>query len=258
MDLILLCAADNEALIPAVKVCNDAEIPLMTFTNVVGPNPDGKYEGVVSYIGTNEVAVGNLLGEMAEKILGDSEGKIVLIEGNPGTPPQRMRRQGFLEVAEKHPNWKIVYSQAIEGWTKEGSLAMMEDFIQTEQEFNFVSTQWTAAAIAAATALEEAGLIEDVYVTGIEFTKESNPFIKEGKIDMLSNYSIENTGYTAMETAAKYLNGEQVPEFVEIKHKIVTKDNVDEITPEHSIVKDYFKVFNKIYIWLVVNRPARF
>lgn len=49
---------------------------------------------------------------------------------------------------------------------------------------------------------------------------------------MLSNYSIENTGYTAMETATKYLNGEQVPEFVEIKHKIVTKDNVDEITPE--------------------------
>jgi ABC-type sugar transport system substrate-binding protein len=67
---------------------------------------------------------------------------------------------------------------------------------------------------------------------GIEFTKESIPFIKEGKIDMLSNYSIENTGYTAMETATKYLNGEQVPEFVEIKHKIVTKDNVDEITPE--------------------------
>lgn len=53
VDLILLCAADNNALVPAIKVCNDAEIPLMTFTNAVGPNPDGKYEGLVSYIGTN-------------------------------------------------------------------------------------------------------------------------------------------------------------------------------------------------------------
>ena len=56
VDLILLCAADNKALIPAVTVSNEAGIPLITFTNVVGPNPDGKFEGVVSFIGTNEMA----------------------------------------------------------------------------------------------------------------------------------------------------------------------------------------------------------
>ena len=58
VDLILLCAADNQALLPAVKVCKDAKIPLITFTNVVGPNPDGTLDGVVSYIGTNEVTIG--------------------------------------------------------------------------------------------------------------------------------------------------------------------------------------------------------
>jgi ribose transport system substrate-binding protein len=232
VDLILLCTADNEALIPAVGVCKEAGIPLMTFTNVIGPNPDGRFEGVVSFIGTNEVNIGRLLGKMAEDLLGNQPANIVLIEGTPGTPPQRMRTQGFKEVVAKHPNWQIVYSQGIPGWTKEGALAAMEAFLQTGQKVDLVTTHWHAAASAAALALEEAGYPDKVYVTGLEFSKELVPAIKEGKVDMTSNYSIFDTGYLAVETAAKYLRGEKVPEFVEVDVYIVSKDNVDDIEPE--------------------------
>ncbi|MDD5622595.1 MAG: sugar ABC transporter substrate-binding protein [Actinomycetota bacterium] len=231
VDMILLCAADNEALIPAIKACNDAGIPLITFTNPVGEDPEGKYEGLISYIGTNEVKVGNLLGEMAEQLLGDEEGKIVLIEGNPGTPPQRMRRQGFEEIMATHPNWEIVYSQAIEGWTKEGALTMMEDFLQTGQDFNFISTQYVNLTVGAAQALDEAG-IDDVFLTGIEFNKEIAPLVESGRVDITSYYSVEDTGYKTMEIAAKYLMGESVPQFVEVVHEIVTKDNVGDYEPE--------------------------
>ena len=232
VDAILLCAADNEALIAAIEVCNNANIPLITFTNTVGPNPDGTYEGIVSFIGTNEVTVGKLLGEMAEQLLGDVDGKIVIIEGNPGTAPQRLRREGFDEILAEHDNWEVVYSQAIEGWTKEGSLAMMEDFIQTGTEFNFVSCQWSTAALAAAQALKEANMIDDVYVTGVEFTSECVPYIEDGSVDMLSFYSVETTGYVTVENTVKYLNGEEIPAFVEIFHEIVSIDNIDTITPE--------------------------
>ena len=232
VDLILLCTADNEALIPAVGVCEEAGIPLMTFTNVIGPNPDGRFDGVISFIGTNEVNVGRLLGEMAEELLGNRSANIVLIEGTPGTPPQRMRTQGFKEIVAKHPNWEIVYSQGIPGWTKEGALAAMEAFLQTGQKVDLVTTHWHAAASAAAVALEEAAYPDKVYVTGLEFSKELVPAIKEGKVDMTSNYSIFDTGYMAVETAAKYLRGEQVPEFVEVEVYIVSKDNVDDIEPE--------------------------
>lgn len=232
VDLILLCTADNEALIPAVGVCQEAGIPLMTFTNVIGPNPDGRFDGVVSFVGTNEVNIGRLLGKMAEELMGDRPANIVLIEGTPGTPPQRMRTQGFKEVVAKHPNWKIVYSQGIPGWTKEGALAAMEAFLQTGQKVDLVTTHWHAAASAAAVALKEAGYPDKVYVTGLEFSKELVPYIKEGMVDMTSNYSIFDTGYIAVETAANYLKGEKVPEFVEIDVYIISKDNVDDIEPE--------------------------
>ena len=231
VDAIMLCAADNMALLPAVKLCNDANIPLISFTNSLGTDPEGKYEGVVSFIGTSEISTGIVIGEMAELLLGDKEASIVLIEGNPGTAPQRMREEGFLKVAAKHPNWTIVEKRPIEGWTKEGALAFMEAFLQSGRKVDLVSCQWWSGAIAAAMALEEAG-VTGVYVTGLEYAKELVPYIKEGKVNTSTYFSIVDEGYKSAETTAKYLKGEKVPLFVEIKHIIVTKDNVDKFIPE--------------------------
>jgi len=233
VDLIMLCAADNQALLPAVKVCKDAKIPLITFTNVVGPNPDGKLDGVVSYIGTNEITIGRLIGQMAEKALGNRSANIVLIEGTPGTPPQRMRTQGFKEIVDKHANWKIVYSQAITGWTKEGALAAMEAFLQSGQRVDLVACHWYNGATAAAQALKEKGYNQNkVAILGYEFAKELAPLIKDGTVDMTATYSIADTGYKAVQAAVKFLKGEKIPAFIEVVPYIVSKENVDSVVPE--------------------------
>ena len=231
VDAIMLCAADNMALLPAVKLCNDANIPLISFTNSLGTDPEGKYAGVVSYIGRSEIGAGIIQGEMAELLLGDKESSIVLIEGNPGTAPQRMREEGFMKIAAKHPNWTVVEKRPIEGWTKEGALAFMEAFLQSGRKVDLVSCQWWSGAIAAAKALEEAGVM-GVYVTGLEYAKELVPYIKDEKVTASTYFSVVEEGYKAAETTAKYLNGDEVPAFVEIKHIIVTKDNVEEFVPE--------------------------
>ncbi len=232
VDVILLCAADNEALIPAVEICNKAGIPLITFTNALGPNPDGSYKGVLTFVGVNEVELGRLMGKMAERVLGNNPANIVLIEGTPGTAPQRMRSQGFKEVVAQHSNWKIVYSQAIPGWTKEGALAAIEAFLQTGQKVDLVSSQWHAAASAAAEAILEKKLPNKVYVTGLEFSKELVPYIKDGKVDMTTNYSIADVGYKAVEAAYKHLQGQKLPAMISVDPYIVDKANVDSIVPE--------------------------
>lgn len=232
VDLILLCAADGQALLPAIDIAKAAKIPLITFTNALGSRPDGIIDGVVSFIGTDEVAVGRLLGKMAEKLLGDQPANIVLIEGTPGTPPQRMRTQGFKQVVDNHANWKIIYQQAIPGWTKEGALAAMEAVLQRGEKFNLVATHWNAAASAASIALEEANYSNDVFITGLEFSKELVPLIQEEKVHMTSNYSIYSVGYLTIEAAAKHLSGIPVQRFIEIEPTIVSKLNLHTVKPE--------------------------
>ncbi len=233
VDMILLCSADNMALLPAVDLCRNAGIPLIAFTNVLGPNPDGSLDGIVSFIGINDLTLGKMMGEMAEKLLGDkAEANIVHIEGTPGTSPQRMRTEGFNSVLAKHPGWKVVYSQAIAGWTKEGALAAVEAFLRTKQDVDLISCQWHSAASAAAEALAEAGVPKKVFVTGLEYSRETVPYIQSGKIDMTTDASISGMGYKAIETAAKHLRGETVPPLIEIMPVIVDKNNVDSVEPE--------------------------
>ena len=233
VDVLLLCSSDNMALLPAVEKCRAANIPLITFTNVLGENSDGSLDGVVSFIGINDNTMGRMMGEMAEKLLGDrADASIVLIEGTPGTSSQRMRTEGFKSVLEKHPGWKIVYNQAITGWTKEGALSAVEAFLRTGRNVDIISCQWHSAASAAAEALEEAGIDKKVFVTGLEYSRETVPYIKSGKIDMTSDASISGIGYQVVEAAYKHLNGEKIPSVIEITPIIVDKNNVNEVKPE--------------------------
>lgn len=236
VDMVLLCAADNLALLPAVGLCREAGIPLITFTNVLGEDPDGKLDGVISYIGINDYVQGVKQGEMAEALLGSGPANIVLIEGEPGTSAQRFRSQGFESIASKHPNWKIVYRQAINGWSKELALAAVEAFLQTGTRVDLISAQWHAGAAAAATAIAEARYDETkgskTFVTGLEYAKEVQPMIVSGAVSATSYASIADMGYTVVELAAKHLKGEAVPQVVSIQPHIVTKDNVDQFVPE--------------------------
>ena len=232
VDAILLCAGDNQALLPSIDICKDAGVPLLTFTNTLGSRPDGWVDGIVTFIGTNEVNMGKQLGIMGEKYVGDRPTNIVLIEGSPGTAPQRMRTQGFKMIADEKPNWKIVYSQAIPGWTKEGSLAAMEAFLQTGERVDLVVTHWNAAAAAAAMALDEASYEGEVRIVGLEFNRDLVTFIKEGKVDAATFYSVEDLGYTVIDNTAQFLNGKTIPKFVEIETIVVDINNVDDIEPE--------------------------
>lgn len=236
VDMVLLCASDNLALLPAVDLCKEAGIPLITFTNVLGEDPEGKLDGVVSYIGINDFVQGVKQGEMAEALLGSGPANIVLIEGEPGTSAQRFRSQGFESIAANHPNWNIVYRQAINGWSKELALAAVEAFLQTGTQVDLISAQWHAGAAAAATAIAEAKYDEakgsKTFVTGLEYAKEIQPLIASGAVSATSFASIVDMGYTVVELAAKHMKGETVPQVVSIAPHIVTKDNVGQFEPE--------------------------
>ncbi|MFO7882057.1 MAG: sugar ABC transporter substrate-binding protein [Kosmotogaceae bacterium] len=231
VDLILLCAADNMALRTAVTRCNEANVPLITFTNTVGTDPKGIYPGVISHIGRSDIEAGVIQGEIAEELLGEGPADIVLIEGNPGTAPQRMREEGFLSIANKHPQWNIVEKRPINGWTKEGTLAFMEAFLQSERNVDLIACQWWSGAIAASMALKERG-IDDVYVLGLEYAAELVPYIESGDVYATTYYSVVDEGYMSVKTAYEYLTGKDVPKFVENEQVVVTKENVHEFEPE--------------------------
>ena len=230
VDLIALCAADAGSAEGIVRLANEADIPILAFVNSIGNDPTGEYPGLVSYVGQNEVNTGAVTGEIAKKLLGDQGGKAILIEGVPGTSPQINRREG-LNNALEGSDIEIVYNQT-SNWEKEQALKITEDLIQQNMDFDIIICQDDNSAIGAGQALEEAGIKDQVYVIGLGGSKDGLQALKDGRIDGTTYMSAVEEGALAIETIAKFLNGESVDPVTEIKQVEVNKDNVEDFKGE--------------------------
>ncbi|MBU5484055.1 sugar ABC transporter substrate-binding protein [Clostridium sp. MSJ-11] len=226
VDLIALCSVDAIAAEKAVKAANDAKIPMLAFTNAIGTDPTGKYDGLVSYVGQNEVRTGELCAKIAKKMLGEKGGNVVLIEGRPGTNPQRNRREGFLQEIKDTPNIKVVYTQT-SNWEKEQALKITEDLIQKKTQFDLIFCQDDNSATGAGQALKEAEMKDKVKVIGLGGSKDGLQAIKDKTIDATTYMSAVEEGALAIETAVKYLKGEKVEPVTEIMQVEVNESNVD-------------------------------
>lgn len=225
VDLIALCSVDSSAGEKIVRSANEANVPVLAFTNAIGTNETGEYDGLVSYVGQNEVNTGAVTGEIAKKLLGEVGGKAILIEGVPGTTPQINRKKGLEQVLEGS-NIEIVYNQT-SNWEKEQALKIVEDIIQKNTEFNIVICQDDNSATGAGQALKEAGLRDKVKVIGLGGSKDGLQAIKDGLIDGTTYMSAVEEGKIAIETSVKFLKGETVGPVTEIKQVEVTNENVD-------------------------------
>lgn len=231
VDLIALCAVDSASLRSAVSLANKSNIPLITFTNVVGDSPEGLFPGVVGHVGRNEIKAGRMLATMLTDLKLPKDAKIILVQGAPGTAPQLQRRQGFDNVLYDHTAWSIVYDPPIENWSKENAFRAINRFIRSGKNVDVIACQWATGAVAAAMALRENG-ITDIPVVALEFSQEIIPYIQSREIVYTSYFSIENEGYSAIELANQILRGQVVEKFTEIIPVVVSSENVHEFKAE--------------------------
>lgn len=229
-DMIALAACDAEGILPGIEAAKEAGIPLALFTNAVGKDESGTVDGVVTFVGQDEVATGKLCADIAGKLLGEEGGKIVCLEGVAGTFCQIYRGKGFQEGIEG-TNMEVVYTQ-VANWSKEEAMSIIEDCIASGTEFDLVFCQDDGMAAGAGQALKEAGLKDKVKVIGIGGSKDGLQAMREGLIDGDTFMSAMEEGYKAVEVCAQHLNGEEVPERTELVQVEVTIDNIDDFEPE--------------------------
>lgn len=225
VDLIALCSVDSGSGEKIVKSANESDVPVLAFTNAIGSDETGRYDGLVTYVGQNEVNTGKVTGDLAKSFLGEAGGKAILIEGVPGTTPQINRKKG-LEQALEGSNIEIVYNQT-SNWEKEQALKIIEDIIQKNMEFDLVICQDDNSATGAGQALKEAGLKEQIKVIGLGGSRDGLQAVKDGLIDGTTHMSAVEEGKAAIDIAVKFLNGETVDPVTQIEQVEVNSENVD-------------------------------
>lgn len=217
ISLLLINPVDSDAVANAVKLANDANIPVITLDR--GAN-GGE---VVTHIASDNVAGGKMADEYIVQQLG-GKGKVVQLEGIPGASSARDRGKGFMEAIEG-TEIELVASQPAD-FDRTKGMTVMQNILQAQPEIDAVFAQNDEMALGAVQAIESAGR-QGIMVVGFDAIDDALQAIKDGKMAATVAQQPDRIGSLGVEYADKVLKGEEVPTYVPVDLKLITKDNVD-------------------------------
>jgi len=215
---LLINPTDTKAVVPSIQKANQAGIPVFTV--------DRAAEGgeIVSHIASDNVAGGQMAAEFLCKALND-KGKVVELEGIPGTSAARDRGKGFNDyLKEKCPGLEVVARQPAD-FNRAKGLQVFENILQAQPQIDGVFAHNDEMVLGAIQAAEAAGRTGIIFV-GFDAIDDAVKAVKEGKLAATVAQQPAEMGRLAVEMAVKYLRGEKVEKFIPVPLSLVTKDTV--------------------------------
>jgi ribose transport system substrate-binding protein len=174
---------------------------------------------VAAYIASDNVLGGKMAGEFIAELLG-GKGKVVEIEGIPGTNAARERGQGFNEAMANYPEMEVVARQEA-GFDRAKGLTVMENILQAQPEIDAVFCHNDEMALGAIIAIQAAGRADKIKVVGFDATDDAVAAVKEGRMLATVAQQPRLMGALGVEYALKVLQGEEVADFIPVPLELV-------------------------------------
>ncbi|MFP1739612.1 ribose ABC transporter substrate-binding protein RbsB [Lonsdalea quercina] len=211
--LLLINPTDSDAVGNAIKMANQANIPVITLDRV---SSSGK---VVSHVASDNTAGGAAAADFISAKLGEGA-KVFQLEGLAGTSAARERGRGFMTSAKRH-QFDILASQPAD-FDRTKGLNVMQNLLTAHPTVKAVFAQNDEMALGALRALQTAGR-DDVLVVGFDGTEDGIKAVNGGKLAATVAQRPDQIGIIGVQTADKVLKGEQVPAVIPVDLKLTTK-----------------------------------
>jgi ribose transport system substrate-binding protein len=219
VDAIFIAPADSKAIKTALLSAQNADIPVFIMDVPVEDD-----ELVVSTIATNNFMAGQVLGEaLVEDFNG--EAKVALLDW-PVVKAVTDRTDGFFSVVDEYPGIEVVARQD-GGASVEGSLPVMENFLQSNPEIQAVFCINDPSCMGAMSAIEAAGRT-DIKLYSIDGSADGIRLTCEGRFQGTSAQFPVTMGNIAAQTAYDYLAGEEVEHDIAVDSLWIGQDNCGE------------------------------
>ena len=210
VDLLLINPTESDAVVSAVKLANESKIPVITI--------DRKSSGgaVLSHIASDNIKGGKMAAELLKDLL-KGKGKIVELEGIPGTSAARERGKGFNDGLAS--TGIVIVAKQPADFDRNKALTVVENILQSHPDINAIFAHNDEMALGALKAVEEAG--KSIIVIGFDGTNDAIDAVRQGKLTATLAQQPAKMGRFGVEYAVKYLNGEKIPEFIMIDLLII-------------------------------------
>lgn len=207
VDAIVLAPLVETGWDPVLRDAKRAGIPVIITDRSIQTADESLY---ACFIGSDFFEEGRMAAEWLAKKTG-GQGRIVELQGTPGSAPANDRRKAFAEGIAKYPGLKIIDSQSGD-FRRTGGKEVMESFLKKHgKDIDILYAHNDDMALGAVQAIEEAGLKPgtDIIIVSIDAVREGVQAVVDGKI----NCTVECNplfGPKVYDTVARLLAGEKV------------------------------------------------
>lgn len=220
VDAVIMITYYPDAVGPGIQALNDAGIPIIVMSSALPSGNDFTAHLAADTLGTAARAGQYYVDQLGGK------GKVVQIEGRPGSVVNQARGKGWSDVIAQHPDIEIV-SRGIANYSRTEALTMMQDFLQAQREIDAVYCHNDNMAKGAIQAITEAGRQDEMFVTGFDgIAVETFQMIADGR--MRGTFVYPTFGGEAVAVTARVLEGGEVKKEIVFPSPMITKENVGE------------------------------
>lgn len=216
--VLLINGVDDGAKPLALKAMSMG-IPVMALQRNLGE------ENATSFIGTNNVVLGEQLIHWYAKTLGGRTSKVLILTGTPGAASSEDRIKGINNILPQYPNIVVLASQT-GYYDRARSLPVAENMLQRYPDAEAIlclNDEMAMGALAAAKAMAR-----KINITGMDANPDALKAVAEGEIYMTIALPPYDIGRFGVQFAQKVLSGQSVPKTNIMDVSFVTKDNVDQ------------------------------
>lgn len=214
-DVLLLNPYDSDGVVNAVQAAAEKGVGIFTM--------DVNCEGSTSFVASDNYKVGEMLADAVIEQL-EGKGKIAIIDGITVTS-LKDRTDGFMDKI-KDTDIEVVAEQQT-AHARDTALASAENILQANPDIDAFVGVNENSGMAILSAATSAGL-NDLYITTVDATAENMTAIRDGKVAIGVSQDPYKMGYTAVEQAIKWCQGEKTEEFIEVPVEYMDKDNIQD------------------------------
>jgi simple sugar transport system substrate-binding protein len=181
VDAIVLAPIVETGWDPVLRDAKRAGIPVIITDRSIQTADESLY---ACFIGSDFYEEGRMAAEWLAKRTG-GKGRIVELQGTPGSAPANDRRKAFAEGIAKYPDLRIIDSQSGD-FRRAGGKEVMEAFLKKHgRNIDIVYAHNDDMALGAIQAIEAAGLKpgKDILIVSIDAIREGVQAVADGKIN---------------------------------------------------------------------------
>lgn len=228
VDAIVIAPIVETGWDPVLREARRAKIPVIITDRTIQTSDESLF---ACFIGSDFLEEGRMAAAWLAKAV-NGKGRIVELQGTPGSAPANDRRKAFAEAIAKFPDLKIIDSQSGD-FRRSGGKEVMEALLKKHgRNIDIVYAHNDDMALGAVQAIEAAGLKPgtDIKIIAIDAIREGVQAVADGRINCVVECN-PLFGSKVYDTIEAILAGKKVPKKVFNKDELFDHTNAAAALP---------------------------